>query len=300
MIAAMTPFSPTRARAAAFPHPVCGGEPTRRGHLRGQDEVVAKKKKPARVPVAPRSQPKPQTSSLLTRRRVLVVGAIAAAVAVGLVGASLLSARGGDDGGGDSGTTAIAGGPDVEAMLEGIPQEGTALGEADAPVTLVEYADLQCPFCAEWALQTFPVLVADYVRDGRLRIEFRGLSFIGPESEDALRAALAAGQQGKLWNVVDLIYLNQGAENSGWVTDDFLRAIGEAVPGLDVDRMLEARDSAEATATMEEAAASAQADSVSATPSFLLGETGGELSALAISSLGPEEFRAAIDELLAG
>ena len=183
-------------------------------------------------------------------------------------------------------------------MLDGIPQDGIALGEADAPVTLVEYADLQCPFCAEWALQTLPELVADYVRDGRLRIEFRGLTFIGPESEDALRAALAAGEQGKLWNVVDLIYVNQGAENSGWVTDDFLRAIGEAVPGLDVDRMMEARDSAEVTAAIEEAAAAAQADAVTGTPAFLLGETGGELSALEIGSLGPEEFRAAIDELL--
>ena len=270
-------------------------------HLHSQDEVVAKRKKPARVPVARRSQPK-QTGSLLTRRRVLVVGVIAAAVAVGLVGASLLSAQSGDDGGGggSSGTTAITGGPDVEAMLDGIPQDGIALGEPDAPVTLVEYADLQCPFCAEWALQTFPELVADYVRDGRLRIEFRGLTFIGPESEDALRAALAAGEQGKLWNVVDLIYVNQGAENSGWVTDDFLRGIGEAVPGLDVDRMLEAGDSAESTATIEEAAASAQADGVTGTPAFLLGETGGELAALDIGSLAPEEFRAAIDELLGG
>ena len=271
-------------------------------HLHSQDEVVAKRKKPARVPVARRSQPKQQTGSLLTRRRVLVVGTIAAAVAVGLVGASLLSAQSGDDGGGggSSGTTAITGGPDVEAMLDGIPQDGIALGEPDAPVTLVEYADLQCPFCAEWALQTFPELVADYVRDGRLRIEFRGLTFIGPESKDALRTALAAGEQGKLWNVVDLIYVNQGAENSGWVTDDFLRGIGEAVPGLDVDRMLEAGDSAESTATIEEAAASAQADGVTGTPAFLLGETGGELAALDIGSLAPEEFRAAIDELLGG
>jgi protein-disulfide isomerase len=258
---------------------------------------VAKRKKPARVPVAPRSKPEQQTAPLLTRRRVLVVALLAAAVAVGLVGASLLSARSGDDDGG-GGSTAVAGGPDVEAMLDGIPQDGIALGEDDAPVTLVEYADLQCPFCADWALQTFPELVADYVRDGRLRIEFRGLTFIGPESEDALRAALAAGEQDKLWNVVDLIYVNQGAENGGWVTDDFLRAIGEAVPGLDADRMLEARDSAEATATIEEAAADAQEDGVTGTPAFLLGETGGELSLLEISSLGPEEFRAAIDELL--
>jgi protein-disulfide isomerase len=232
---------------------------------------------------------------------VLVVAVIAAAVAVGLVGASLLSARGdGDNGGGGGGaeSTAIAGGPDVELLLDGVPQEGTAVGEDDAPVTLVEYADLQCPFCADWSLTTFPELVTEYVRDGRLRIELRGLTFIGAESEAALRAALAAGEQGKLWNVVDLVYANQGAENSGWVTDDFLRAVGAAVPGLDVDRMMDARDAAEVTAAMEEAAAAAQSDGITGTPSFLLGPTGGELEALAISSLGPEEFRAAIDELL--
>ena len=64
--------------------------------------------------------------------------------------------------------------------------------------------------------------------------------------------------------------------------------------------MLEARDSAEATATIEEAATSAQADDVTGTPAFLLGETGGELATLDIGSLAPEEFRAAIDELLGG
>jgi protein-disulfide isomerase len=256
---------------------------------------VAKKRKPGRVPVAPRPAKK-EATPFFTRRRVAVVAVAAAAVAVVLIGASLLSAR--DDGDDGGATTAITGGAEVEALLDGIPQSGAVLGEDDAAVTLVEYADLQCPFCAEWSLRTFPELVADYVRDGELRIEFRGLTFIGPESEQALRAALAAGEQEKLWNVVDLVYANQGAENAGWVTEDFLRAVGAAVPGLDVDRMLEASDSAEVTAAIEEAAADAEADGISGTPSFLLGETGGELSALEISSLGPEEFRVAIDELL--
>jgi protein-disulfide isomerase len=255
---------------------------------------VAKKKKPGRVPVAPR--PEQKSTPLLTRNRVLVVIVAAAAVAAVLVGASLLSAR--DDGGG--GDVAVGGGPDVEALLEGIPQSGTAIGEADAPVTLAEYADLQCPFCAQWSSQTFPELVTEYVRDGRLRIEFRGLTFIGPESEQALRAALAAGNQEKLWNVVDLIYTNQGPENGGWVTEDFLRSVGAAVPGLDVDRMIDDSDSAEVTAAVDDAAVAGQRDGVTATPTFLLGETGGQLSRLEITSLGPEEFRAAIDQLLAG
>ena len=84
--------------------------------------------------------------------------------------------------------------------------------------------------------------------------------------------------------------MNQGAENSGWVTEDFLRAVGSAVPGLDVDPMLEDADSARSRRRRSSAVA-AQATAVSSTPSFLIGTTGGELAPLEFSSLGPEEFR---------
>jgi protein-disulfide isomerase len=254
---------------------------------------VAKQKK-ARVPTAPR--PTEDPAPLLTRNRVIAAVAVGAAIAIVLVVASLLSARGN----GDGGSGEVTGAAEVESMLQGIPQEGTVLGRRDAPVTLVEYADLQCPFCAEWAGATLPVLVSDYVRAGSLKIEFRGLTFIGPESEDALRAALVAGDQRKLWNVVDLLYRNQGSENSGWVTDDFLRSVGEAVPGLDVDAMLAGRDSEAVTRAIAEAAAAANAAGVTGTPSFELGKTGGTLSPLEVSSLGPAEFKTAIDRLLNG
>jgi protein-disulfide isomerase len=255
---------------------------------------VARQKKP-RVPVPPPRSSK-QPAPLLTRNRIIAVVAVAAAIAVVLVVASLLSARGGDDGGSDT----VTGVADTEAMLEGIPQDGTVLGSPDAPVTLVEYADLQCPFCAEWARATLPVLVADYVKGGQLKIEFRGLSFIGPDSEEALRSALAAGGQQRLWNVVDLLYVNQGEENSGWVDDDFLRSIGAAVPGLDVDRMQSDAGSSAVTEAIAQAASSATAAGVTSTPSFEIGETGGELAPLEFDSLGPPDFKAAIDRLLNG
>src|SRR5207248_5606750 len=130
-------------------------------------------------------------------------------------------------------------------LLDGIPQRGLDLGDPDAPVTLVEYADLQCPYCAYWSRTTFPVLVRDYVRPGKVKLVFRGLAFLGPDSREALQVALAASAQNRLWDMVERLYAVQGPENSGWVDERLLRAIGESVPGLDVERML-AESSSEA------------------------------------------------------
>ncbi|HEU4449555.1 MAG TPA: thioredoxin domain-containing protein [Gaiellaceae bacterium] len=237
--------------------------------------------------------------SRLTRARLALVVVLAAALTLALVAASLLGAR--DDGGGGGGGAtgaAVFGATEVEQLLAGIPQEGGVLGDPQAPVTLVEYADLQCPFCADWAARTFPELVEDYVRAGTLRIELRGLAFIGPESERALRTALAAGEQGRFWHVVELLYMNQGAENGGWVDDELLAAIGRSVPGLDGEAMLSAADSERVGAAMAEAAAQAEAAGVRGTPSFELGPTGGDLRPLQVTLLAPGEFRAAVDALL--
>jgi protein-disulfide isomerase len=185
------------------------------------------------------------------------------------------------------------------ALLDGIPQQGNVLGNPKAPVTLAEYGDLQCPYCAAWSQTALPTLVRDYVRDGRVRIEFRGLAFIGPESELGLRAALAAGNQGKLWHVVDLLYRNQGAENSGWLTEDTLRGLGESVPGLDSERMLRERDANGVASAFTAAQNAATASGIDSTPSFEVGRTGGQLKRVEISSLDADGLRPAIEAALA-
>lgn len=234
----------------------------------------------------------------LTRSRLAAVAALAAIVALSLIAASLLGARGG--GGGFSPGVAVSGASQVERLLQGIPQEASVLGEPGAPVTLVEYADLQCPFCAQWGATTFPELVDRYVRAGLLRVELRGLAFIGPDSETALRTALAAGEQDRLWHVVELLYLNQGGENAGWVDEELLSRIARSVPGLDENRLLAEAGSEAVGASLADSAGAAEAAGVTGTPWFELGPTGGDLHRLEVSSLGPGEFRAAIDALLAG
>ena len=101
--------------------------------------------------------------------------------------------------------------------------------------------------------------------------------------------------------MVDLVYMNQGAENGGWVTEDFLRAVGAAVPGLDVDRDARGERLGRGDGCRRgRCGGRARRRRRLSRPRSCSGETGGELSPLEISSLGPEEFRAAIDELLDG
>jgi protein-disulfide isomerase len=185
-------------------------------------------------------------------------------------------------------------------MLDGIAQDGTALGRPDAPVTLVEYADLQCPYCAQWALGALPALVEDYVRAGKLRIEFHGLAFIGPDSEVALRTALAAGRQDRLWHVVELLYASQGAENSGWVTEDLVARTAASVPRLEPRQLAADRQSEAVDAEIAKAQAQAQASNVRGTPAFEIGRTGSTLRRLEVTSLEPAQFRKAVEAVLAG
>jgi len=184
----------------------------------------------------------------------------------------------------------------TKALLKGIPQRGTTLGSAKAPVTLVEYADLQCPYCARFSNEDFPGIVRDYVRTGKVKMVFRGLTFVGPESKTALETALAAGAQQRLWHVVKLLYANQGGENEGWVSEELLRGVGEAVPGLSVDAMLESRSDPAIANELTAAQGAANMDGVTGTPTFAVGPTGGALTVVPSSEAA--QIRAALDAAL--
>jgi protein-disulfide isomerase len=222
----------------------------------------------------------------MTRRRLGIVIASAAAVAAALIAASQLGAR--------DAREPVA---QQSGLFAGIPQHGLALGRDDAPVTLVEYADLQCPYCAQWSAQSLPTLVEHYVRAGKLRMVFRGLAFIGPDSETALRTAIAAGRDGRLWDVVHGLYGRQGHENLGWVTDDVLDEVAVDA-GLDGETLSKRRGDPWVDTELDAARALAQAAGVQGTPAFQIGRTGGPLERVQPKSLDPEGITPAIDALL--
>jgi len=163
------------------------------------------------------------------RRRLGMLGGAAALAAILVAVAAIVSSGG-------------AAAPKIKPVgsspLAGIPERNGVLGDPDAKVTVTEFLDLQCPICAEASEQTLPTLINDYVRTGKVKLEARTLHFLGPDSSRAARAAAAAQQQGKLWRFVEAFYAAQGPENSGYVTDDFLRDVAAAA-GADPDKVVD-------------------------------------------------------------
>jgi protein-disulfide isomerase len=195
---------------------------------------------------------------------------LALLVAVAMVVAALLvvlSQLGGAGGGS---------GEDVGKLYSGIPQDGTTLGKADAPVSVYLYEDFQCPFCGQFSREMFPRLVDDYVRDGEARLVSETMVFLGPDSVTAARAALAAGEQNHYWPYYSLLYAHQEAENSGYVTDDFLRGLAEKTPGLDMGKWEDQRAGNSFTKELEDVQSTAQASGVNSTPTLIFKGPGGQ------------------------
>jgi protein-disulfide isomerase len=143
---------------------------------------------------------------------------------------------------------------------------------------MVEFADLQCPYCARFDRDVLPAVIERFVKPGGLRLELRPIPVIGPDSAPAGAAAIAAGSQGRMWRFADLFYRNQGAENSGYVTRQFVARIAGAVPGLDAARLTRDLGSPQVRATLMENEQSARTARIAATPGFRLGRTGGVLT----------------------
>jgi protein-disulfide isomerase len=174
----------------------------------------------------------------------------------------------------------------AEDVFEDIPQEGVSLGDPDAPATLIEFADLQCPFCADFATDQLPGVIGSYVRDGRLRLELRLLAFIGPDSERGRQVAHAAALQDRMWGYTDLFFRNQGPENSGYATNAFLERLARQTPGLDPDQLAEDFANPEAEALARQAERLGRRLQVDGTPSFYLVRDGGEPEPIEIDNLG--------------
>jgi protein-disulfide isomerase len=229
----------------------------------------------------------------------VIGGAVAALVVVVAVVAIVLAVSGGSSSSKSTTTGNVL--PDagvITKQFAGIPQNGNVLGKATAPATLVEYIDLQCPVCREFETSVMPTIVKNYVRTGKLKVESRPVSVIGPDSERGRRATIAAFAQNRGFNFAQLLYFNQGPENGGWLDDQMVADAAASVPGLNVKQLQSAMNSkavADQTVTFDHRA---QADGLAGTPTLLVGRTGKALKNLGAGLPTVAQLSSEIDQAL--
>ena len=232
----------------------------------------------------------------LARKRRVQYLSLAAFGAVALIVALIVISQSGgsddDEGGGTpSNVTGVA---EVNAELQGLEQSGQTLGDPSAPVTVTEFGDPQCPVCKDFAEQVAPELISSEVETGNAKYTYQPFLIIGPDSKPAMKAALAAGEQGRFWNYLQLFYANQGEENSGYVTDDFLTKIARAAGIADIDRWDQSRADAKWDAVLAKGTRDAESLGFNGTPSILVEGPDGQK---ALSGFGLGEIEAAIEQV---
>ncbi len=226
------------------------------------------------------------------RQRLTRLGTGAVFAAVVVVAVAIVISQSGNDSGGD---TKLEGVSSVQSELRGLDQRGLTLGDPGAKVTVVEFGDLQCPVCKTYSEQVIPQLIEGPVRSGEAKLEFRNWTIIGPDSQEAAKAALAASEQDRYWSFITLFYGNQGAENSGYVTDSFLEAVAEGAGVQDIEKWNQDRQSSRWDAQLAQTATEAGRAGFSGTPAFLVEGPNGSRALPSPGSAAPIE--AAIREV---
>jgi protein-disulfide isomerase len=138
----------------------------------------------------------------------------------------------------DGAKVEVRGADETAALYQGIPQNGITLGDPDAPVTIVEVADLKCPACQAHAIETHPEVVKQLVRTGKANLQvdlvnFRDAAAGTTDGEAARNAAYNLAASNAFFPFVNMIFNNQGSEAETWATDRKLKAIATAAPGVD-------------------------------------------------------------------
>lgn len=148
------------------------------------------------------------------------------------------------------------------------------IGDPNAPVKVDEYADFQCPACAQWSQAMEQEFLTKYVSTGKVYLTFNAYSFIddrgpGRESKAAAEAAYCAMDQGKFWEYHDLLYANQTGENVGDFSDRRLIGFAEKL-GLDKAAFTKCFDSSKHTQRVTDERKLGESKGVNSTPSFLV------------------------------
>lgn len=232
---------------------------------------------------------------------VVLIAAIAIVLGVVLTGGKKASSNNFPAVGSHTWPGALPGAADVYAMFKGIPQSGLILGNPKAPATLTEFIDLQCPVCKDFETTQMPTIVPKYVRTGKLNVRMEPWSILSaPDSPRGQAATIAASLQNKAFQFAQMLYDNQGVEDTGWLTEDVVGFAASSVDGMDPRRVLDEQGSSRVKATISIVDSTAAKQGYSATPTLLLNHKGQKAHVVSEGLPNPTTLQSQIEAAIRG
>jgi protein-disulfide isomerase len=171
------------------------------------------------------------------------------------------------------------------------PRAANTQGAAGATITLIEYSDFQCPYCKRFQDAVVSRIITDYVKTGKVKFSYKNYAFLGDESRWAAQAAECAADQGKFWEMHDLLFNRQQSENSGAFNKENLINLAKEVK-VDGTKFSECLNQDKTLERVQEDISEGNRIGVRGTPSFLLN------GKLIVGAQPYEAFKTAIDAAL--
>ena len=159
--------------------------------------------------------------------------------------------------------------------LEEIRQISHTLGSDNAPITIIEFGDYQCPFCGEWYQQVSPKLNEKYIMTGQVELIFVDYPFLGPDSYPTAYASFCAEEQNKYWEFHEIVFVNQKNTNDGWASTDNIRGFAQDI-GLNIDMYDQCMNSTTFKQKLDDNLQVGREHEINQTPTFIVISDKGE------------------------
>ena len=170
-------------------------------------------------------------------------------------------------------------------------------GVEDAPITIIEFGDFQCPKCDQWFQNEKPTIKQNYIDTGKANLYFVDFTFLGDDSMTAANASYCAEEQGKYWEFHSHVYNNQGGINEGWASSSNLKLFASDV-GLDVVAFDECLDSGKYDDKVAYNTSVGASNGVEGTPAFFIVDNSDGTTERIDGPQSSDIFAEVIDEMM--
>jgi protein-disulfide isomerase len=259
--------------------------------------VSSRKEQKEEARLAREAKEQEHAASTARKRRMSIIGGVLGLAVLAVIIVVVVSQ-------GSKDKVPVGAAKEVNARYQGIPQSGVTLGEPAAKATIVEYADLRCPFCKDFEEGSMPTIVDELIKTGKAKFVFRNLTILdqsspsGKDSTNAANYAAATSLQNKMFPFNNLFYLNQGNESEDYATESYLKGLANQVTGLNANTAWDNRNNPKATNEISKAAELASENGVTGTPTVFVGATEADATKVDLQDLSdPSAIVDAVDAL---